>query len=266
MVAEDKAVADDEVIVGEGVLRTWGTIEKHQLFFRTATGEPLALRIAGSLDADTALVAADLILMTEAAFRRITGTPEGFATDLVVSAGNQKEWPIIVEKIALALPDTRSILREEIKRTYASLFDWRSGYILVLLSGAVSAFFIFAWDKATGLSAEEKREIGILKGVGWDTADILTMKFWEGAVISLAAFLIGVIGAYVQVFFASATFFEHALKGWAVLYPDFALQPAVDPFQLAVVFFLTVVPYTLVTLVPIWAVSTVEPDTVLRQS
>ena len=80
------------------------------------------------------------------------------------------------------------MLREEIRRTYISLFDWRSGYIIVLLSGAVLAFFIFGWDKATGLTAEEKAEIGILKAIGWDTSDILLLKFWEGLVVCLTAF------------------------------------------------------------------------------
>ena len=57
--------------------------------------------------------------------------------------------------------------------------------MVVMLGVAVLSFVIFAWDKATGLSAEERKEIGILKSVGWETADVLLLKFWEGAVISL---------------------------------------------------------------------------------
>jgi ABC-type lipoprotein release transport system permease subunit len=175
-----------------------------------------------------------------------------------------RESRVIAEKIVLALPDTRPILKEEVIRTYTSLFDWRSGYIIVLLGGAVLAFFIFAWDKATGLSAEEKTEIGILKAIGWDTSDVLIMKFWEGAVISVLAFLAGVIAAYVHVFFASASLFEHALKGWAILYPNFTLRPEVNAYQLAILFFLTVVPYTLFTIVPTWKVAVTDPDAVMR--
>jgi ABC-type lipoprotein release transport system permease subunit len=36
---------------------------------------------------------------------------------------------------------------------------------------------------------EEKREIGILKAIGWETSDIIRMKFWEGLVVSLSSFL-----------------------------------------------------------------------------
>ena len=57
---------------------------------------------------------------------------------------------------------------EEILRTYESIFDWREGIVLVLLSGAILAFAIFALEKASGLSGDEKREIGILKAIGWE--------------------------------------------------------------------------------------------------
>ena len=127
------------------------------------------------------MVAADLILTSKADFRRIFGIPEEHATDLTVKVANKKEIPTIAAKIAYFFPDTRPILKEEMLRTYDAVFDWRAGIILVILAGAVLAFLIFAWDKAAGLSAEEKREIGILKAIGWETGDVLRMKFWEGS-------------------------------------------------------------------------------------
>jgi len=40
--------------------------------------------------------------------------------------------------------------------------------------------------------------------------------------------------------------------------------PHVDPYQLAALFFLTVVPYTAATLVPSWRAAAVDPDAVMR--
>ncbi len=264
MATDDFPLKEDETIIGDGVLRSWGTIQDNKLFFKAYNGELLTLNVINSFSADTDLVTSDLILVSESAFRRIFGVPTGFFTDLAATIRNLNETPTIAEKVVTRLPDTRPVLREEIQRTYTSLFDWRSGYIIVLLSGAVLAFFIFAWDKATGLSAEERAEIGILKAVGWDTADVLLLKFWEGMVICLTAFVAGTVAAYVHVFLVDALLFEHALKGWAVLYPSFELTPAVDIYQLSAVFGLTVLPYTMITIVPAWRVAITDPDKVMR--
>jgi len=228
------------------------------------SGQVLLLRLVRILPADAELISADLVVIRPEGFRRLYGVPDHLFTDLAVRVANPLEVATVARKILEILPDARPILRQEIQRTYAAVFDWRSGMMIVLLAGALLAFLIFAWDKATGLSAEEKTEIGILKGIGWDTSDVLMMKFWEGAIISLSAFLLGVIAAYVHVYFASATLFEHALKGWAILYPKFTLRPAVNAYQLAILFFLTVVPYTLITIVPTWKVAITDPDVVMR--
>ena len=136
--------------------------------------------------------------------------------------------------------------------------------MIVILLGSVISFVILSWEKAAGLSLEEKREIGILKALGWETSDVLLMKFWEGVVVSLSSFLFGVLLAYLHIFFSSSALFESALKGWSVLYPDFKLTPFIDAYQVGTLFFLTVVPYTIATIIPTWRTSTIDPDSVMR--
>ena len=258
------SLKDDQVAVGEGVRRTWQGVLDNRVYLRAYDGVAVPLEIADEFNNDTAMVSSDLILVTKPTFRRIFGVDQGYFTDLAAAVRNINECSTIAEKIIALLPDSRPILREEILRTYTSLFDWRSGYVIVLLSGAVLAFLIFAWDKATGLTADERSEIGILKALGWDTGDVLLLKFWEGMVVCLTAFLLGAAAAYVHVFLVDAPLFEHALKGWAVLYPSFELTPAFDAYQLSAVFGLTVVPYTLITIVPAWRVAVTDPDAVMR--
>jgi len=265
MAADDFVTGDAAAKVGSGVAKTWQTAADNTLYFKAFDGTVLGLRIANVFSEASDLVAADLILMSRATFKKLFGISEGLATDLAIEIGNQKEAATIALKMVQLFPDTRPILKDEILRTYAAIFDWRSGYIIVLLSGTALAFIIFAWDKATGLSAEEKIEVGVLKAVGWDTADVLIMKFWEGTVISLTSFFAGVIAAYIHVFFAAAPLFAHALKGWSVLYPLFKLNPSVNAFQIGILFFFTVVPYALITIIPAWRVAVTEPDAVMRQ-
>ncbi len=264
MVPREAPPAAGEVRLGAGVARTRGLGPGDYLSLRSARGEPFSLKIAALLDADTELVSSDLMLMNGDDFRRFFDFPADRFTDIVLRVRNPVEVRKVAEKISLALPDTRPILREEILRTYDAIFGWRQGLVFVLLTGALLAFVIFAWDRASGLSAEERREIGILKAIGWETGDVLRMKFWEGAALSLTAFLAGYLLAYVHVFHFSATLFAPVLKGWAVLYPDFSPVPFVDGLQVATLFFFTVFPYTVATIIPIWRAAVTDPDQVMR--
>lgn len=264
MVPADATVASGRVVVGAGVSRMLKVWEGDSMEFRASDGKLLSFVIAKTLAAESELVSADLILMSETDFRHLFGMPEGFATDIAVWVKNPKERPTAALKVARIFPDTRQILKEEILRTYEAAFDWRSGMMIVILTSSLFAFLILAWDKASGLGPEEKKEIGILKAIGWETSDVLLMKFWEGIAVSLSALLTGVLLAYAHVYFASAFIFETALKGWSVLYPRFTLTPDIHPFELAVVFFLTVVPYTVMTIVPAWRAATVDPDSMMR--
>lgn len=264
MVPHDPPVTPGSVILGSGVAKLRDAAIGDIMSFRGHDGQMVPFTVQGTVSKDSALVSADLFLVAEADFRRLFGIPADRFTDIVVTVRNPREVRTVAEKIDAALPDTRIILRDEILRTYESVFDWREGILLVLLAGAILAFAIFAWEKASGLSAEERREIGILKAVGWETADVIRLKSLEGAVISVAAFLGGYLLAYLHVFHQGAALFEPVLKGWAVLYPDFELTPFVDELQVATLFFFTVFPYTLATVVPIWRAAIVDPDQVMR--
>jgi ABC-type lipoprotein release transport system permease subunit len=264
LVPDEFRYDEGDIIIGEGVSRAGVAVEDNIMPFFGSDGKLTSFRVAEIMPAESELISSDLIMMGEEDFRKFFNLPKGHVTDFVVSVGNPQEVLTIANKIKTLLPDTRPIVRDEIVRTYDAIFDWRSGLMLVIFSGALLAFVIFAWDKASGLSAEERREIGILKATGWETSDVILMKFWEGMVISFTSFALGLILAYVHVFFSSAALFEPVLKGWAVLYPKFRVVPFISFYQVATLFFLTVIPYTTATVIPSWRAATVDPDAVMR--
>jgi lipoprotein-releasing system permease protein len=250
--------------IGRGIARTRLTFPGDLLDFRGYDGKVISLQVKRIFSSESELVSSDLILVSEVDFRKLFGGPGDYATDLTLRVRNPRELTTIALKIAERLPDTRIILRDEILRTYEAVFNWRGGILILILSGAVLAFIVLAWDKASGLSSEERREIGILKAIGWETSDVILMKFWEGMAVSLSSFLSGILLAYLHVFMASSTLFEPVLKGWAVLYPPFRVIPFIDASQVVALFFLTVVPYTVATIIPSWRAATVDPDSVMR--
>lgn len=264
MVPSDRELRTGTAVLGNGVAEARGAGVGDVLSLRTNDGRALPLQVVEVMPNASARVAADLLLLSESDFLAITGMASGFYTDIALSVAHPREVRTVAEKVLNLLPDSRPILREEILRTYAAVFDWREGLILVLLASCGLAFAILAWEKSSGLSADERREIGILKAVGWDTGDVMRMKLWEGTLLSLLAFLTGFALAYAHVFTLGAPLFASALRGWAVLYPDVRLTPAIDGLQLVGLFLLTVVPYTAATLIPVWRAAVTDPDAVMR--
>jgi ABC-type lipoprotein release transport system permease subunit len=264
IVPEDSGPGKGSIRIGTGISRTRLVDEEDEMEFKAYDGTVFNLQVKGIASSGSELISSDLILVSEADFRKLFGIAKEYVTDLTLNVRNSREWIVVAEKIAALLPDTRVILREEILRTYDMVFSWRGGLMLAILSASLLAFVIFSWDKASGLSAEERREIGILKAIGWETSDVIQMKFWEGAAVSLTSFFAGILLAYLHVFFTSSALFEPVLKGWAVLYPKFKLTPFINPFQVIVLFFLTIVPYTVATIIPSWRAATVDPDAVMR--
>lgn len=267
MVPDDPALVPGpgEVILGEAIPRARGLEwAGAPLFVSRRSGDLVKFEVAEVISDDSALVSADLVLVNEADFRSFFEIGPDVFTDIAVTIRNLREIDTIMSKADKLLPAARFITRDEITRTYQKLFSWREGLLVALAGAAILAFAIFAAEKASGLSAEEAREIGVLKAIGWDTRDVIAMKLWEGGLVSVGAFLLGTVLAYAHVFLLGASLFAPVLKGWSVIYPEFHLAPHIDGLQLSTLFLITVVPYVAATLVPIWRAASADPDRIMR--
>ncbi len=253
-----------ESAVGAGVAALRGSAVSGELILVNSRNIGVLFQVTGLFRSESNLLTNDLVVLTDRDIVDFFGFPPGEATDFAVSIPQSSEIQTIAAKIKQLYPDTRPITKRELTRTYDMVFGWRSGMMLTVFCAAIIAFCIMAWDKATGLSADEKLEIGILKAIGWDTADVLALKFWEGLIISLTAFLSGMILAYVHVFFFNGFVLAAVIKGWSVLFPTFRLTPAFNLFYVLIMGFFTVVPYVASTVIPTWRAAITDPDSVMR--
>jgi len=253
-----------ECAVGEGVARARSTGVGHELTLIAHDGLGVIFDVVGEFRAPSSILTNDLVVFLNADLIELFGFPEGRAVDLSVEVFNDGEISTVAAKVKRIFPDTRPITRSEILRTYDAVFSWRSGMLLTVFAAALAAFCILAWDKATGISAEERREIGLLKALGWSTRDVLELKFWEGAAISLTSFLLGLIAALVHIFLLGASLLAPVIRGWSVLFPNFRFTPSVSVYQLFVLGFLTVVPYVASTVAPSWKAAVTDPEEVMR--
>ncbi|NTV12562.1 MAG: FtsX-like permease family protein [Desulfobulbaceae bacterium] len=257
-------VGQGEVVLGSGVATDLNLAGRRSfsLFRPDLTLKPLT--VVGSFKSDTDLLTADLIFTTPEEARDIFAIDADHCTDLCVYVSNPREIATIARKISALLPGTRVLTRPQISQTYRVVFGWRSGFASICLLTALAAFIILAWDKASGLSAEEKREIAILKVLGWQTGDVLLLRCWESLTVAGLAWLLGCTAAYLHVFWWGGELFKPVLLGWSVIHPQLQLLPTVAASDLLLIFTMSVVPYLAATVIPAWRAAIIPPDAAIR--
>ena len=259
-----KITESGTAVIGRSVHDILGLDERHFFSLFKPDLSLKSFEMVGLFNQETDLLTNDLIVMNIADARDLFAIPESMVTDLCIYVANPTEIETIAKKIAALLPDTRVLTKLQIQKTYQVVFSWRSGFASICLLTALVAFAILAWDKASGLSPEEKREIGILKILGWETADILAIRFWESTLVSALAFIVGCTAAYIHVAFFDASLLKPVMVGWSVIHPPFKLLPSVTVADLMLIFSFSVMPYLAATVIPAWRCSTVPPDSVIR--
>jgi len=254
-----------KMVVGEGVKRVMDENYYKEYFnFIRPNGTLKRVDIAGSFDGDTELESNDMIVMSKDDVRDIFEIDDDKATDIVVKVSNPKEIATIASKIKLLYPDTRIITKDDLKISYQNIFDYKGGVFLALFIISLFTFFIIVYDKASGLSSEEKREIGILKAIGWRVDDVLKEKFYEGFIISFVSYMLGVILAMYFVYILQAPLLQNIFTGYSQLKTDFELPFVFDIQTLFLVFFLSVPIYIAATIIPSWRTATLDADEVIR--
>ncbi len=240
--------------------------EGSYLFFQPSWDVPLPFEVIGHFKAETSLQSNDLLVIQTEGARMVLEIPEDEFTDMAVHVPNPEEVETIALKIRRMFPELRTVTKAQIQRTYHSVFSWKSGFVLTTLLASLFAFLILIWDKASGLSAEEKREIGILKAIGWDTDVILKVKLWEGLILSGSSCFLGILLSYAYIYWLEAPVLRNIFIGWSTIYPSFELKPEVDLKYVMLIVTFSVVPYSAVTIFPAWKAAITDADTIMRNT
>ena len=224
-----------------------------------AQGNLKSYQIVGQFTAASDLLTRDLIILSKTSTKEILALDENQCTDIAVSVVNDNEVENIALKINRKYFGLRVVSREDLLLTYDTLFSWLGG--IFVFGGLISllAFLILAWDRASGLSREERKELGILKGIGWQINDVLLLKFFEGIFISVTATLLGILASLFHIFIFDAWLIRSFFIGWSVLYPDYNLKMVIDGSSLLIIFLISVIPYLSASVIPAWKGAIADP-------
>jgi ABC-type lipoprotein release transport system permease subunit len=225
---------------------------------------PQFLRVRALLDRRSALLAGDLVIVNPSTARALLDVPADRATDLAVDVFPPEESGVVAAAIVDAMHGARVVDRETLGRGFELTFDARAGLLSATLLPALLALLLLAWERLTGLSDEERREIGVLKAIGWTTSDVLSARLLEAGLVALSGSALGLVLAYLHAFVLGAPLLAPALFGWSNLRPALVIAPATDPVELLMLLAAVVVPFAGISVVPAWRAANVDPDRLLR--
>lgn len=260
-----ETLENSQMLIGQGVKDILQQNYYPKFFnFILPDGNMKKVDIAGVFKSDIELQSNDMVLVSKELAHEILGIEYDLATDITVEIANPEEVDTIVQKIQALHPNLRIVSKEDFKISYENIFDYKSGVFLALFIVSLFTFFIIIYDKVSGLSSSEKKEIGILKALGWGVEDILKEKFYESFAVSFSAYLLGIILAFVFVYILNAPVLRDIFEGYSQLKTTFSLPFVFDFQTLTLVFFITIPVYIAATIIPSWKVSTLDADEVIR--
>ncbi|MFH0787944.1 MAG: FtsX-like permease family protein [Pseudomonadota bacterium] len=251
-----------EVLIGEG-LAVQARIKPGQKFFLSRHPAQI-FEVVGLFRSTYTIWNSDLLIMSLDDAAQLFQLP-GKATDLVLKTLPGYEDPL-AEKILLmseAQPGWSAPLRVQTKTLVKSYilrgFDIKAG----VFSGIYSLAFLLAIPillVSTGLGlAARKREIGIIKALGWQTQEVLILMGLENAFLAFLSipFILLLSQLWLKIFngYFINRFF---VANWEIL-PPFSIPAESFPIPFLLTFFLVLILTLVGSLYSTWRMAIAPP-------
>lgn len=253
------------MITGNKLADTLKAIYNRDAFsFAKPDGTYLELPVAGTFSPQSQLMSASTVLTDVESAKEILGIPDGKAVQISVYVGNPEETDTIAQKLSVMFPDTEVTTKAVKQASVSNLFDFSSGIFMLVFSVSLFTFFIIVFDRAAGLNMEERREIAVLKAVGYTPSDIIKVRFYETLITAISSFITALPLALFYVYCVQAPLLKSIFIGYSYMRPDFVLPFVFPVKEIALTFMATVPVYAAAVIIPAWRASVTDAQESLR--
>jgi len=255
---------NNSAIVGSYFANIFGISVNDTLILYNESQKPYNYTIIGIFSMDINLYTSDLILMTIQDARDFFSISSDYATDLCVYTKRNTQPRTVATQIREIIPNARVLTREALREALATAYGARSGFVSTIWYILLLAVMMVAWNQASVVSSESKREVGILKSLGFSTLDVLEIRMMESLVLGIISASIGVFLATIYDLYLGAPIIKDFMLGWAAVYPTFALPTYIQTSSVVILYAIALFPLLVASLVPAWKSAITEPDIAMR--
>jgi len=252
--------ATDSMLIGDGVRAYMSQhFYKDSFSFKLPNGGFRKVHIYETLPSQTNLIANDMIIMPIDVAREIFGMSENEVSDISFDIPNDSEWDMVLTKLHLLFYDLRIIDKREIRKAYTTLYNYKGGFFLILYMITIVTFMLILYQRYSMVYSSERKEIGVLRAIGWSISDVLKLKFFETLIVVVTAFILGVVLAYIYVFICQAPLLREIFLGGANLHNSVTFLPTLKFGVLSSIFLLYTISFLVAVLVPVWRIAITPP-------
>lgn len=261
----EKFLLQDNMLIGSGVKKHFDEYAYYDYYsFRPPDRSIKKVFIYDTFSKESDIVSSDMIIMDINLAREILGVEDGFVTDIILEIPNPLELEIIKTKLIISHFDMRIIKKDEIKKYYKNLFNYKGGLFLVVYIVVLLTFLLILYQRYSMVKDVDAKEIAILRSVGWRIDTVVYLKMSESFIVATSAYILGIIVAYIYVFLLDAPILKYIFLGYSNLEQNISFSPNIDFGILTVLFLVFVIPFIIAIIIPVWRVAIIEPFEVMR--
>ena len=259
----DESLPEKEMVVGNGVRDVMKEMHYDDVFNFLTEERILAIKIAKNSPKLSNAISNNVIFLHPKTLRMILDLGDNEFSKLYVHIPNKNEVGEISLKIETLFPSFRALSKQDALAEYYHLFYYKGGIFMALYVVCMVAFFILLKNQISLVYGEKKKEIAILRSIGFCIKDIIALKTVQNVVVAMSAFLLGVALAYLYVFVFNAPLLRSIFVG-SELVNELSLTPVVDMNVLFLLFVFSVIPFLAFVIIPAWKIAISDMSEAVR--
>ncbi len=230
----------------------------------TNEGELIEFEVIGVFHSDSKIYSYDMILTDLGSAREVLGYENSTFTDIAIWTNFGSDLNSIAFRLDSRLPEARVLTSDAISDLMLKAYTGRAGVTALLWLVVLLAVILLAFTASSAGSEEARREVGLLKALGFDTVDILAIRMFESITLSLLGVSLGISFAIVFDFVLGAPLLAGYILGWGLVLLPGGIPLAISISTLFTVYAMGLIPILVASVIPSWRNAITEPDIVLR--
>jgi ABC-type lipoprotein release transport system permease subunit len=260
-----------KMIVGQGIVDMMAAsanpLQVHvgtHLSLITFDGDLIEFEVIGIFASDSKIYSYDMILTDLESARDVLGYENSTFTDIAVWTEFGADLNSVAFRLDTGMQEARVLTRDAISDSMLKAYTGRAGVTALLWLIVLLSVVLLAFTASSAGSEEARREVGLLKALGFDTIDVLEIRMLESVTLSILGVSLGISFAIIYDFILGAPLIAGYILGWGLVLLPGGIPLSISFATIFTVYAVGLVPILVAAVIPSWRNAITEPDIVLR--